>query len=178
MNRTGWIRTTRRMLWLLGASILASNQAFADWYLARTFTHDVYLSRQNGCSPSGGFSPAGGNTPTLVAVTPDGNRLYVTTGDAVVMGVTAIDTTTQVRTPFISGSPVYAIAASNTRFYTVNGAGLVVYDAVSKQRLAQVFMPGTPLKVTVNHAATRVYVAVGSSVVVVDAATNQIITSV
>ncbi len=178
MKRTGWIRTTR-MAWLfLVVAILTSNEASADWFVARSVTHNVYMSSQNGCSPITGFVPAGGLTPRLLAVNPAGTRLYVMTGDAVTMGITAIDTTTRVGTPFLSGSPVFAIAASNTRFYTVGGAGLLVYDAVTRARVAQVFMPGTPFKVAVNHAATRVYVTVGPSVVVVDAATNSIITSV
>lgn len=177
MKRTGWIRTAR-MAWALGLAILTSNEAAADWFVARTNTHNVYMSQQNGCSPLLGFVPAGGLTPTTLAVNPAGTRLYVKTGDAVTINITAIDTTTRAGTPFLTGSPIYAMAASNTRFYTVGGAGLLVYDAVSKARVAQVFMPGTPTKLAVNHAATRVYVVVGSSVVVVDAATNSIITSV
>ena len=161
-----------RIVWTAIALILTSN-AHADWFVTRSFSRNVYLS--TGGSSCGGFRGYidAGTSPSLIAISPNGRNLYVTSHQAA-DPITAIDTQTRARRTFNGGSSISAIAASNTRVYVVGGSALRVIDAASGA-MTQVFLPGDAYRVKTNNAGTRVFASTGSMLVEVDAATNAIL---
>lgn len=142
----------------------------------------------------GGLATIDATTNTLVGVTdlgrlledvvahPDGQRLYLTVSNPT--GVLVVDTATLTAQTFLPFTPPFqpprgiAIGPDGSRVYAGSTSGVVVIDTATDTVVTTVPFPNA-YTVAVHPDATRVYATDGgSSVAVIDAATNTLTTTV
>jgi YVTN family beta-propeller protein len=126
--------------------------------------------------------PAGGK-PAGLAVTPDGNRIYVAKSDAAQVAVQDAATLAVVTTVPVGSTPWgLALSPDGARVYVANrGANSVsIIDTASNTVIGSVPVGSQPRAVAVNPSGTKAYVAntTAGTVSVIDTASNAVVATV
>lgn len=131
-----------------------------------------------------------GSAPTGVAISPDGNRAYVTNNDS---SVSVIDTATNTVVDTIpiavtcSAGNGMAVSPDDSTLYVTDGcgepgplAGLSVIDIATHAAIATILLDVVaPYDIAISPDGSKVYVsAARGGVMVIDAATNAVTTTI
>ena len=120
-----------------------------------------------------------GNRPTQVAVSPDGNRAYVTNTASKSVSVIDTKTNTVVATIGVGNRPTQvAVSPDSTRAYVTNtdSKSVSVIDTTTNTVVATIGVGNRPTQVAVSPDSTRAYVTntLSNSVSVIDTTTNKV----
>jgi len=118
--------------------------------------------------------------PNAIAITPDGNRVYVSN---LIGGISVINTATNTvvtTIPLVGGPPAgLAVAPNGSRAYVANGSrGLAVIDTATNTVVAEMAVSGIAQRVAFVPNGTRAYVPTYPSVSVIDTSTSTLIATI
>ncbi|MGZ5628990.1 MAG: YncE family protein [Methylobacter sp.] len=114
------------------------------------------------------------NGVVIVAVAPDGKRVYVTNST----GVVVIDTTTNTVVDKIAvnnGAGDVAVSPDGKHIYVTNSTGVVVIDTTTNTVIDTITMDDSPRNIAVTPDGKRIYVSNCVDVLVIDTAFNDIV---
>ena len=121
-----------------------------------------------------------GANPYSAVVNPGGTRVYVSNFNDSTVSVVDASTNVVIATVAVGAGPQgLAVNPSGTRAYVASftAATVSVIDAGTNSVITAIPVTGA-VDVVVNHAGTRLYVADGAGVAIVDTATNSVIGSI
>lgn len=117
-----------------------------------------------------------GSSPSGIAVSPDGTRLYVANRDSGTVSVVNATNNTVVSTVKVVSSPsAVAVDSTGARVYIAGDRAVSVLDTATNTVVATVGVTSSPSALALSADGTRLYVANGGSggISVIDTATNQ-----